>query len=354
LCLFLYNVVIGQDVFEKVDKFASQEFREIKDLPRLSSKLTKDYTTDEEKARAIFIWITSNINYDIQQLLSKQPVETTDLIANRALKNRKGVCMHYAMLFDTLAKAANLKTHYITGYARESNGELARSAHAWIGINIDNQYYVIDPTWASGYVLENRYIKQLENKYFLMSPSLAIKSHMPYDPMFQFLSHPITHRQFLQQDYLSIDSTVVYNFDYILDLHLKKNRLDQLISSLERVEKIAFAHPQIDYHISYLKDDICYEKYNLAQEQANLAIDHINQIITSYNNRANGIKPDLEKIKSSLSQAHDHLEAADNLLSTIVSNNPTIIDLTIKQRDQIGNLRNNLNEKQRYYETGMK
>lgn len=354
ICIFVINNLIGQNVYSDVDQFAKQPFKEIKDLPTLSSKLTKDFSTKEEKARAIFTWITQNINYDVDQLLSNQPEETIDLIANRALKNRKGVCMHYAMLFDTLAKAANLNTHYITGYARESNGQLANSAHAWVGIEIDNNFYVIDPTWAAGYIMNKQYIKQLENKYFMMKPGESIRSHMPYDPLYQFLDYPINHRQFIHQEFNQIDSTAIFHFRDTLKAYKIKSRLDQATASLLRVEKIAFPYPKLDYQINYLKDEVNYEKYNQAQDLANMAIDRINQIITIYNNRINGIKPDMDKIKSSLAEASLHLEAADNMLSTIISNNPTIINLTVKQREQIGNLRNNLIEKRRYYETGMK
>ena len=40
-----------------------------------------------------------------------------------------------------------------------------------------------------------------DDDYFMMKPEKAIKSHMPFDPLWQFLNYPITSTEFYEDEF---------------------------------------------------------------------------------------------------------------------------------------------------------
>ena len=64
---------------------------------------------------------------------------------------------------------------------------------------ITMSWYFVDPTWGSGYLSDGRFVKQINNFYFMTKPKDMIRSHMPFDPLWQFLYNPVTNQEFCQQ-----------------------------------------------------------------------------------------------------------------------------------------------------------
>lgn len=64
-----------------------------KDILTLTNYLIKTARNDFEKIRAIWIWITNNISYDIEGYFSNSNVNYD---AESTFKKRIGVCMGYA------------------------------------------------------------------------------------------------------------------------------------------------------------------------------------------------------------------------------------------------------------------
>jgi len=103
----------------------------------LSYTLTKDYTTEKEKLRSIFSWITAHISYRVRKnniTVSNYTSHTVftdtakwksanDMVAETVLNNKSAVCDGYARLFKTLCDYAGLRSAIITGFAK---GDLNR------------------------------------------------------------------------------------------------------------------------------------------------------------------------------------------------------------------------------------
>jgi transglutaminase/protease-like cytokinesis protein 3 len=68
-------------------------------------------------------------------------------------------------------------------------------SHAWCASKIDNQWYIFDPTWGSGYVNNGKFLMLL-TIVIKANPSEIIASHMPFDYMWQFLNYPISNQEF--------------------------------------------------------------------------------------------------------------------------------------------------------------
>src|SRR4029079_3730822 len=151
----------------------------------LAKKLTASYQTELEKARAIFSWIAQHISYNTgiynvgrgyrsvkyvydpaDTVSSKSAIEQT---AERVLRRRIAVCDGYAKLFKTLCDYAGIQSEVILGYGKcyLEKDEKFRTNHTWNSVRIDSVWYLLDVTWASGYVtFANEFVYHLDDSYF--------------------------------------------------------------------------------------------------------------------------------------------------------------------------------------------
>jgi len=181
----------------------------------LAAKLTAAYTTDIEKARAIFSWIAQHIAYNTGVLnfgkayrATKYVVDPADTVsfksaneqtAERVLRRRVAVCDGYAKLFKTLCDYAGIESEVILGYGKcclEKNDKF-KTNHTWNAVKIDSNWYLLDVTWASGFVtFSNEFVFQLDEAYFLTPPQQFISDHYPEDLKWCLLEHPPTLKEF--------------------------------------------------------------------------------------------------------------------------------------------------------------
>lgn len=178
----------------------------------LAYSLTNGLTSSRQKVEVIFRWITDNIDYKVNPSLyfnkySYTPEEDTgalkpvsERVAEQVLRNRVAFCDGYARLFTTLCNYAGIRSEVITGYANpdgSASGKF-RSNHSWNAVLIDSAWYLVDVTWASGYVTygNDRFIRRYDDYYFLTSPQQFIKSHYPEDLQWSLLKDPPAVREF--------------------------------------------------------------------------------------------------------------------------------------------------------------
>jgi transglutaminase/protease-like cytokinesis protein 3 len=90
-------------------------------------------------------------------------------------------------------------------------------SHAWCASKIDNQWYIFDPTWGSGFVNNGKFVNAFDDRYFKANPSEIIASHMPFDYMWQFLTYPISNQEFYNEVLVLINQ----KSDLILKLKFK-------------------------------------------------------------------------------------------------------------------------------------
>jgi len=182
----------------------------------LARQLTAPYTTDLEKVRAIFRWITENIAYAARPrfavsrsaLRYKQlPMDTLlamksvdEIVAYTVMQKRTAVCNGYARLFKTLCDYSGIRAEVVSGYARGGFGNPAfRSNHSWNAVYVDSAWHLVDATWASGFITyADEFIKQYDDYYFFPAPEQFIRSHYPEDLKWSLLDNPPTLREFYQ------------------------------------------------------------------------------------------------------------------------------------------------------------
>ncbi|MEO6038777.1 MAG: transglutaminase domain-containing protein [Saprospiraceae bacterium] len=186
----------AQTDFSKIDDQARQiEFSKKQNIAQLATALTASLTTDTEKARAIFVWITANIRYDAK-LIQEDDVEPEVFKAKQrpleVLRSKRAVCEGYANLFTAICQSAGLKSLVVTGLTKTRSGRIPKIGHAWNVVRVEDDWKLIDATWGSGSLDEdNKYVPEFNEKYFFSEPKTLVLNHFPSDPLFQLLEKPM-------------------------------------------------------------------------------------------------------------------------------------------------------------------
>lgn len=310
----------------------------------IASYINKKIFTQKEKARAIFIWVAENIEYDYKNMYSDSSLNSDEI-----LKNRKGVCRDYIRLYAEIAKKVGLKTYNITGYTRKMK-RINYDMHAWCAVMLDSMWYFIDPTWGSGYLKNNRYVKEVNNDYFMVKPGRFIKTHIPFDPLWQFSNYPITKLEFQNRKWKSKNKEVFFNFIDTLKRYDHQTEIERLLNTAYRIKNNGISSYIDYYNLNQLKirikniyDRKAVEQYNIALKYFNDAIILSNKYITYRNKYYLPYKSDAN-IKQMLNDIEDSLILSQNQLK-LIKNKSSSLKVNIDYLNRFINIElNDLNE----------
>lgn len=121
------------------------------DIDNKAIQLTEGISSEREKARALYEWIGSNIEYDNEKaevvLDDSDRSKMPESGAICAFETRKGICFDKACLYVAMARAVDLKVRLVSGEAYDGEQYVG---HAWnqvylqhenIWINVDSTFY---------------------------------------------------------------------------------------------------------------------------------------------------------------------------------------------------------------------
>lgn len=233
--IFSHSLMAQQADFANLDQSVKQiSSNSHRNVAELSNILASKCTNDIEKARAIYVWIALNINYDYKGFKTGNVPEQN---ANQAYYTKKAVCQGYSELFYALCKYQKIECQVITGYSKgygyKPNKKFSTTDHAWNAIKLNNKWQLLDATWASGYVNEkDQYVTSFSAENFLVEPKKFLLKHLPADPMWQLLPEAISVQTF-EKDSNFIKMT-------LQKITNKTNYIDSLkyFSTLDSVDKI--------------------------------------------------------------------------------------------------------------------
>lgn len=182
-------------------RIASINSDEAKSVDILAKSLAIGLESELEKTYAIYRWVTTNIEYDVDAYFSKRlrGIGSAPIV----LKNRKAVCDGYSELMLRMGQSVGLKIKKIQGFAKGYGYAVGDSVHkpnhAWNAVNIDGAWYLLDSTWDAGGV--NKDTKKFvpnkgDYKYFLANPSQFIHSHFPEQRSWQLLDNEWSREEF--------------------------------------------------------------------------------------------------------------------------------------------------------------
>lgn len=167
-------------------------------IPALAEALGTIAASDEEKVRAVYIWLTKNIAYDADSFFSGRRAVTD---AAGVFRTGKSVCQGYSELFVDLCQRLGLEeVALISGYAKAysySPGQRFRdSNHAWNAVRIDGRWRLFDATWGAGHVDGRRFVREYDEFWYDTDPRLFLINHLPEESEWQFVEQPITLAQY--------------------------------------------------------------------------------------------------------------------------------------------------------------
>ncbi|MFC1952614.1 transglutaminase domain-containing protein [Chloroflexota bacterium] len=196
---------IDKSAFQALDQYAvgTPELVAIS-VDSLAAYLVQPAKNGFEKTRVIYRWITHNISYDFSAYLTGNYRSTN---ADNVLISRSSICAGYSGLFYALAKSAGLEVVTINGWAKGydySAGDQISgpSNHAWNAVRINGGWYLIDSTWGAGSIVQEKFVREFDEAYFLTHPEQFIYNHFPENSKWQLLDPILSKTDFSALPYV--------------------------------------------------------------------------------------------------------------------------------------------------------
>ena len=315
MLLFLVHISIGQTIPNYVyvdNKMVSIPENLTTTTSEIADYINSNFTSQDEKIRAIYYWITSNISYDIPNMYAPNNLDSPEVKITNTLKTRKGVCIHYAEVFNDIATKVGIKSYIIGGYTKQFE-EVATISHAWNISQIDGKWFLFDATWGAGFVNGKKFEKKQNNTYFKRVPDRMIVNHMPFDYLWQLLNEPLTNSEFISGK--SDVAKPKINFDYNAEIekYEKLSDADQAFEASKRIEKNGLLNSMIQEYYNLKKKEFTVINQNKSVEKLiaitanfNEAIRDLNDFILFRNKRFKPTQSD-ETLKRMMQDVRDKM-----------------------------------------------
>lgn len=257
----------------------------------IAAFINKHYRNDDQKISAIYNWLIYNIKYDADSIHYVILDEDNEQRVSVALRRKRGVCENFAAIFNDLCHKSGIESFAVEGYTRQG-GSIDRAPHVWCAALVDSEWNFYDPTWDAGYVKNGSFIDHRQNNFFKISPEIFIQTHLPFDPMFQFLNYPLTYKEFVSGNSAAQNEKNYFNYKDSIDSFRKMNGMQQYLSSINRIKKSNWPASKIDtklkrlqleIEVRYQDNDIAL--YDSSVADYNHAIDLLNSFFTYRNNQ---------------------------------------------------------------------
>jgi transglutaminase/protease-like cytokinesis protein 3 len=346
ILILVVQIVFAQksvkNEFSSIDKKALEIPDSLtKTTQGIAGYINLNFDSDADKVRAIYIWIVSNINYDIDNMFALNFYEPAEEKINKPLKFRKGICENYAALFNDICAKSKIKSFVIEGYTKQ-NGFADYIPHAWCAVKIDSSWFMFDPTWGSGYIINSKFIKKTDNNFFKTDPSALIKTHMPFDFLWQFLNYPVSNQEFYEGKTQQNKLKPFFNFSDSIKIYESQSNIEQLVASARRVEKNGVKNSLIYDRLQHLKMEIENDRLNKIVNLYNSAVADYNDGINSYNefiqyrNHQFTPKKSDPEIQVMIDAADVKYSESKTKLSKIINPDPATASAILKLNKSIG------------------
>jgi len=328
--LLITQFSIGQAILDyaTIDmKVAEIPPNQAKTTSGIAKFITSNFKTDNEKIRAIFYWTASNISYDVPNMNQPNNLDSAKEKIASALKTQKGVCIHYAEIFNEIANKVGIKSFIIFGYTKQFE-VIAPISHAWNAAKIDGKWFLFDATWGAGFVEGKKFTKKLNNSFFMPEPSKMILSHMPFDYLWQFLNLPITNEEFINGKGDTTKPQEKFDFVIAIDKYEKLTDEAKAFEAAARIEKNGILNTLIQDSYNLKKREFTVVTQNKSIEKLieitarfNVAISDLNDFILFRNKQFKPTQSD-EIVKSMLQNVTDKMIKCNNDVYNVGSVSP--------------------------------
>lgn len=297
----LLLLLIRVSIFGVAQDNAFETDQKIKDIPEIHTHSTEaiaafintHFTSNTDKVRAAYTWVIHNIKYDTDSMYAINWNSGGSLKITEALRRRKGVCENFSGIFIDIVSKVGLQGVTIDGYTRQSN-VVNKTGHTWSAVNLDNTWYLFDPTWDMD--------RMHDYRYFKISPGELANSHMPFDPLWQFNDNPITHREF-QGGSSGKDFKMINHTDSI-KAFMRLSELEKLHAIVRRMNKVDKTSDLIRNRKAFLEMQIATVYEEMDMTLYNTSVMYLNTATEAYNKYVSQINA---KERADLSQEYEEI-----------------------------------------------
>jgi transglutaminase/protease-like cytokinesis protein 3 len=318
-----------------------------KSTDAIAGYIKANFNSNEDKVRAIFIWVATNIRYDIPNMYVINYYEKKEDKIAKPLQTRQGICENYAALFTDICEKAAIPSFVVEGYVKLNN-QVANISHAWCVAQIDSSWYLFDPTWAAGYESNRMFVAKLNNKFYKTNPSLFLEDHMPFDRIWQLTYHPVSYTDFNDGPAKENSGAAYFNFPDSIAGYEKQTELERNQSAYNRMDNNGARNAQVFNMMLYVRQEIEQSKidqYNTAVAYLNDAVGNFNDFIRYRNKEFIPIRPDAQ-IQAMLDSASNPYNLAKAKLSQIKDPGPTIANSMGPLQKQMNTFSDQLEEQE--------
>lgn len=185
--LFIGSTSFAQDPrFKQVDDYVKSLGKlDPLNMGSISHILTKKFTDNTEKARAIFDWIAFNISFDTKKYRSGG---NDKMLSDEVLKTRKANAYGYAALFQDMCSVAKIRCLTVDGYVKNTIEDIGEKPdafnHTWAVVQLGNspeEWHYVDPAMGSGYLDEKMatFTREFNDAYFFADKTIFNYQHFP-------------------------------------------------------------------------------------------------------------------------------------------------------------------------------
>ncbi|MEH0154279.1 transglutaminase domain-containing protein [Limibacter armeniacum] len=194
--------------YSKVDQEVSKlNGKEFPNVQALAEELLSPYKTPHERLRAAWVWVTHNITYDTD--IYNIPGYYSPSAPEVVLKAKKGVCTGYSHLLKAIMQVTDPgMVKVIAGLGRVNYN--VTDGHAWNLVTVNGYSYLLDPTWAAGYIKDIKngesnhtvFVQKYDEFWYLTPPAYFATTHYTQDLKAQLLPHPLSLDNFKEMPFV--------------------------------------------------------------------------------------------------------------------------------------------------------
>ncbi|MFY7669813.1 transglutaminase domain-containing protein [Tenacibaculum sp. MEBiC06402] len=168
-CVLVFFIGQSQSNFQI--KNIVRNYTDINSSRELFEKVEKDFSTNINKVKATYAWITLHIKYQVsnskfihepEQIvyfdnedLSRKIRAKNDRLVEESIKDKSGVCEHMALTLKKLCDYFNIENELVKGYVRNNPEDIGIKPkfknHIWNAVKLEGRWLMIDATYGIDY-----------------------------------------------------------------------------------------------------------------------------------------------------------------------------------------------------------
>lgn len=152
------------------------------DYPGFVADLLRPARSDIERAYLVYRWVGNHFRHSnsaARRLGNPDRHEVSVLLDAGA-----GSCEVFASVVQRLLVDAGLHVSKVAGVAKGFAAPVNGANHVWNVVELHGRPFLLDATWGGGFLDNGRFVKQLDDSFFMVPMERAVLSH--FDPQDQY------------------------------------------------------------------------------------------------------------------------------------------------------------------------